>query len=132
MRLIFPLSLFETSFLPSSTEILKNSSNLTPLLVVPASEDEIALTLRKPRRRRNIRHPSRASRARSGSQLTDSPPESPKAECSPIVIVKGAEGFGFQLKAIRVYIGDTSNYTVHHLVQVCSYIFCYEIKCLRN
>lgn len=36
----------------------------------------------------------------------------------PIVLSKGAKGFGFTLKAIRVYLGSTTNYTVHHLVEV--------------
>ncbi|XP_065069949.1 microtubule-associated serine/threonine-protein kinase 2-like isoform X3 [Rhopilema esculentum] len=34
-----------------------------------------------------------------------------------IVLSKGAKGFGFTLKAIRVYLGSTNNYTVHHLVE---------------
>ena len=44
----------------------------------------------------------------------------------PIVLSKGAKGFGFTLKAIRVYMGDTSDYTVHHLVEVTFfYDYCY-------
>eukprot|EP00794_Sanderia_malayensis_P007823 gene7823-8672_t len=35
----------------------------------------------------------------------------------PIVLLKGAKGYGFTLKAIRVYLGQTTNYTVHHLVE---------------
>lgn len=50
-------------------------------------------------------------------------PIRPKALASlnlkpPIFLTKGAKGFGFTLKAIRVYLGSTSNYTVHHLVEV--------------
>lgn len=34
----------------------------------------------------------------------------------PIIIRRGPRGFGFTLKAIRVYFGDTDVYTLHHLV----------------
>merc|ERR1719195_1583303 len=34
----------------------------------------------------------------------------------PIIIRRGPRGFGFTLRAIRVYFGDTDFYTVHHLV----------------
>ena len=29
------------------------------------------------------------------------------------------KGFGMTLKPIRVYIGDSNNYRIHHIVQVC-------------
>ena len=34
----------------------------------------------------------------------------------PIIIRRGPRGFGFTIRAIRVYIGDTDFFTVHHLV----------------
>lgn len=34
----------------------------------------------------------------------------------PIIIRRGPRGFGFTLRAIRVYFGDTDVYTLHHLV----------------
>merc|ERR1719229_585916 len=34
----------------------------------------------------------------------------------PIIIRRGPRGFGFTLRAIRVYFGDTDFFTVHHLV----------------
>jgi microtubule-associated serine/threonine kinase len=34
----------------------------------------------------------------------------------PIIIRRGPRGFGFTIRAIRVYFGDTDFYTVHHLV----------------
>ncbi|KAG1702074.1 Microtubule-associated serine/threonine-protein kinase 2 [Nymphon striatum] len=34
----------------------------------------------------------------------------------PIIINRGPRGFGFTIRAIRVYFGDTDFYTVHHLV----------------
>jgi len=35
---------------------------------------------------------------------------------APIIIRRGPRGFGFTIRAIRVYLGDTDFYTVHHLV----------------
>ena len=35
---------------------------------------------------------------------------------TPDWLVTGPRGFGFTLRAIRVYFGDTDFYTVHHLV----------------
>lgn len=35
---------------------------------------------------------------------------------APIIVRRGPRGFGFTIRAIRVYFGDTDFYTVHHLV----------------
>merc|ERR1719229_1725588 len=35
---------------------------------------------------------------------------------APIIVRRGPRGFGFTIRAIRVYFGDTDVYTVHHLV----------------
>lgn len=35
-----------------------------------------------------------------------------------IVVEKGPKGYGFVLKPIRVYIGDSNNYRIHHILQV--------------
>ena len=35
----------------------------------------------------------------------------------PIILRKGPRGFGFSLKAIRVYYGESDYYTINHLVQ---------------
>lgn len=35
---------------------------------------------------------------------------------APIIVRKSPKGFGFTIRAIRVYFGDTDFYTVHHLV----------------
>lgn len=35
---------------------------------------------------------------------------------APIIVRRGPKGFGFTIRAIRVYFGDTDVYTVHHLV----------------
>uniref|UniRef100_T1JBB4 Uncharacterized protein n=1 Tax=Strigamia maritima TaxID=126957 RepID=T1JBB4_STRMM len=59
-----------------------------------------------------------------GGSSTSSRDTSPCRELSPlvqqlkppIIIRRGARGFGFTIRAIRVYFGDTDFYTVHHLV----------------
>lgn len=35
-----------------------------------------------------------------------------------LVVEMGPKGYGMILKSIRVYIGDSNNYRIHHIVQV--------------
>ncbi|KAL5021676.1 hypothetical protein ScPMuIL_000831 [Solemya velum] len=59
-----------------------------------------------------------------GSTTTNSRDGSPSRDISPLArnlkppihIKKGARGFGFTLRAIRVYLADTDFYTLHHVV----------------
>ncbi len=37
---------------------------------------------------------------------------------TPIIITKGPNGYGMILKSIRVYIGDTYDYRIHHIIEV--------------
>lgn len=37
----------------------------------------------------------------------------------PITIHRAGKKYGFTLRAIRVYMGDSDVYTVHHMVWVC-------------
>ena len=37
---------------------------------------------------------------------------------TPIIITNDRKGYGMTLKPIRVYIGDSNNYRIHHIVQV--------------
>ena len=37
---------------------------------------------------------------------------------SPISIHRNEKGFGFNFKVIRVYMGETDNYRLHHVVDV--------------
>lgn len=61
-----------------------------------------------------------------GSSTASSRDASPSREISPLVnslkpptiIRRGPQGFGFTIRAIRVYFGDSDYYTVHHLVMV--------------
>lgn len=38
---------------------------------------------------------------------------------APAFIKRGDKGFGFHFKAVRVYIGESDNYRLHHIVEVC-------------
>ncbi|XP_015903558.1 microtubule-associated serine/threonine-protein kinase 3 isoform X2 [Parasteatoda tepidariorum] len=59
-----------------------------------------------------------------GGSSTSSRDASPSRELSPlvaqlkppIIIRKGPRGYGFTVRAIRVYYGDSDVYTVHHLI----------------
>lgn len=61
-----------------------------------------------------------------GGSSTSSRDGSPSREFSPILgglkppiyIKKGPRGYGFTLRAIRVYYGESDYYTLHHLVVV--------------
>ena len=50
----------------------------------------------------------------------NSPVRSPRNSMvsSPITIRRGSKGYGVILKSIRVYIGDTNDYRIHHIVSV--------------
>lgn len=37
---------------------------------------------------------------------------------SPITVKRGKKGYGITLKSIRVYIGDTNDYRIHHVLEV--------------
>ncbi|RWS07894.1 microtubule-associated serine/threonine-protein kinase 3-like isoform X2 [Dinothrombium tinctorium] len=54
-----------------------------------------------------------SSRDASPNRETSSPFSQLKP---PVIIRKGPRGFGFTLRAIRVYYGDSDIYTVHHLI----------------
>lgn len=61
-----------------------------------------------------------------GGSSTSSRDASPSRDVSPlakslnppIIIRKGARGFGFTLKTIRVYQGESDNYNLQHVVVV--------------
>lgn len=48
---------------------------------------------------------------------------SPTSLKPPIVIHTSGKKYGFTLQAIRVYMGDSDVYTVHHMVSVGSSVF---------
>lgn len=56
------------------------------------------------------------------SSRDSSPSRDPSPVCGslrpPIVIHSSGKKYGFSLRAIRVYMGDSDVYTVHHVVWV--------------
>ena len=68
----------------------------------------------------------------SPGSSTSSRDASPSRDLSPVIgqlrpsisVKRGARGFGFTLRAIRVYLGDTDYYTLHHLVVVSIVYLC--------
>ncbi|XP_066936599.1 microtubule-associated serine/threonine-protein kinase 3-like isoform X2 [Clytia hemisphaerica] len=96
-----------------------------PRLELSASEDETSLK-RTPRRRpRNSlstkKRPSadaiRTPPLSPSEGSDDTPRFSPSSLRPPILITRNNRGWGFTFKAIRVYIGDTSKYTMQHMVE---------------
>ena len=73
--------------------------------------------LKRPSRRRVSRH---SSLRRRGSSDLKTPPDSPseKRDQPTISITRNSRGFGFSVKSIRVYIGQSSNYLMQHLIEV--------------
>lgn len=37
---------------------------------------------------------------------------------TPIIVKKSPNGYGMILKSIRVYIGDSNDYRIHHIIEV--------------
>ena len=64
----------------------------------------------------------------SGSSVTEaSPLSSPRHSqmvTSTFAIKKSPNGYGMILKAIRVYIGQSDDYRIHHIVEVCAHTLC--------
>ena len=48
-----------------------------------------------------------------------SSPRHSRMVTSTYAIKKGPNGYGMILKAIRVYIGQSDDYRIHHIVEVC-------------
>lgn len=57
----------------------------------------------------------------SGSVAEASPLSSPRHSqmvTSTYAVKRGPSGYGMILKAIRVYIGQTDDYRIHHIIEV--------------
>ena len=88
--------------------------------------------LKRPSRRRISRH---SSLRRRGSSDAKTPPDSPSDKRDlrrissplslrpPIFITRTSRGFGFSVKSIRVYIGQSCNYLMQHLIEVLYNLF---------
>ncbi|KAK7023477.1 Microtubule-associated serine/threonine-protein kinase 4 [Halocaridina rubra] len=90
-----------------SRPVIKSASASGLSLMIPA-EDSMPQPVQSP----------------GGSSTASSRDTSPSREISPFInslkpptiIRRGPQGFGFTIRAIRVYFGDSDYYTVHHLV----------------
>ncbi|KAK2724791.1 hypothetical protein QYM36_001317, partial [Artemia franciscana] len=87
--------------------MLRSPSGSGLSLMIPADDSSV----------QNVQSPG-------GSSTASSRDTSPCRDLSPIItslrppliLCRGAKGFGFTLRAVRVYFGDTDFYTLHHLV----------------
>ncbi|KAI1289334.1 Microtubule-associated serine/threonine-protein kinase 3 [Halotydeus destructor] len=97
---------------PRSRSVTKSASASGLSLIIPTAEEVIHRTL----------VPAPQSPGHSSASSREASPSRGLATnlCSqlkPLIIIrKSARGFGFTLRAIRVYYGDSDVYTVHHLV----------------
>ncbi|KAK3854107.1 hypothetical protein Pcinc_039391 [Petrolisthes cinctipes] len=95
------------AFKHRARQVIKSASASGLSLMIPA-EDSLPQPIQSP----------------GGSSTASSRDASPSREISPLVnslkpptiIRRGPQGFGFTIRAIRVYYGDSDYYTVHHLV----------------
>ncbi|TRY75715.1 hypothetical protein TCAL_08679 [Tigriopus californicus] len=92
----------------SSRPIVKSSSATGLSLMIPSEECLANLPIQSP-------GGSSTASSRDGSPCRDFSPLINSLN-APIIVRRGPRGFGFTIRAIRVYFGDTDFYTVHHLV----------------
>lgn len=87
--------------------IIKSSSASGLSLLIP-SEESLPHSIQSP-------GGSSSASSRDVSPCRDLPPLISNLN-PPIIVRRGPKGFGFTIRAIRVYFGDSDFYTVHHLV----------------
>ena len=82
---------------------------------------------KRPSRRKSNRHAglrrrdSNDGKTPPGSPIQSRDPRrvsSPLSLRPPVFVTRNTRGFGFSVKSIRVYIGQSSNYTMQHLIEV--------------
>ncbi|XP_013079092.2 microtubule-associated serine/threonine-protein kinase 3-like isoform X6 [Biomphalaria glabrata] len=94
----------ETSKLPMQKSV---SANALTLLITPTSDE--------------FKTPKAASPGGSSTSSRDGSPNRDNSPLTrslkpPIILKKGARGFGFSFRSIRVYIGESDVYTLQHIV----------------
>ncbi|XP_028822509.1 microtubule-associated serine/threonine-protein kinase 1-like isoform X3 [Denticeps clupeoides] len=93
-------------------KVIKSASATTLSVMIPAVEQHVSSPLASPMSPRSI------------SSNPSSRDSSPGRDCcptvtllrSPITIQRSGMKYGFTLRAIRVYMGDSDVYSVHHIV----------------
>ncbi|XP_075888709.1 microtubule-associated serine/threonine-protein kinase 1-like isoform X2 [Nelusetta ayraudi] len=94
------------------TKVIKSASATALSVIIPAVEQHAASPLASPMSPRSL------------SSNTSSRDSSPNRDYSPLVNVlhspitihRSGKKYGFTLRAIRVYMGDSDVYSVHHIV----------------
>ncbi|XP_052393401.1 microtubule-associated serine/threonine-protein kinase 1 isoform X2 [Carassius gibelio] len=96
----------------SGTKVMKSTSATTLTVIIPGVEQHGTSTLGSPLSPHSIfSNPS----SRESSPTRDYSP-TVNVLRSPITIHRSGKKYGFTLRAIRVYMGDSNVYSVHHMV----------------
>ncbi|XP_059203685.1 microtubule-associated serine/threonine-protein kinase 1-like [Centropristis striata] len=94
------------------TKVIKSASATALSVIIPAVEQHVASPLASPMSPRSL---SSNPSSRDSSPSRDYSPVVNVLH-SPITIHRSGKKYGFTLRAIRVYIGDSDVYSVHHMV----------------
>ncbi|XP_072531244.1 microtubule-associated serine/threonine-protein kinase 1 isoform X2 [Salminus brasiliensis] len=96
----------------TGTKVIKSASATALSVIIPAVEQHGTSPLASPMSPRSI---SSNPSSRDSSPSRDYSP-SVSVLRSPITIQRSGKRYGFTLRAIRVYMGDSNVYSVHHMV----------------
>uniref|UniRef100_A0A8D2ZNR9 non-specific serine/threonine protein kinase n=1 Tax=Scophthalmus maximus TaxID=52904 RepID=A0A8D2ZNR9_SCOMX len=94
------------------TKVIKSASATALSVIIPAVEQHGASPLASPMSPRSL---SSNPSSRDSSPSRDYSPMV-NVQHSPITIHRSGKKYGFTLRAIRVYMGDSDVYSVHHMV----------------
>ncbi|XP_056262560.1 microtubule-associated serine/threonine-protein kinase 1-like isoform X2 [Pseudoliparis swirei] len=94
------------------TKVIKSASATALSIVIPAVEQHVASPLASPMSPRSL---SSNPSSRDSSPSRDYSPVVNILH-SPITIHRSGKKYGFTLRAIRVYMGDSDMYSLHHMV----------------
>ncbi|XP_030646459.1 microtubule-associated serine/threonine-protein kinase 1 [Chanos chanos] len=96
----------------TGTKVIKSASATALSVIIPAVEQHCTSPLASPMSPRSI---SSNPSSRDSSPSRDYSPNVSVVR-SPITIQRSGKKYGFTLRAIRVYMGDSDVYSVHHMV----------------
>ncbi|XP_068435628.1 microtubule-associated serine/threonine-protein kinase 1 isoform X2 [Clinocottus analis] len=94
------------------TKVIKSASATALSVIIPAVEQHVASPLASPMSPRSL---SSNPSSRDSSPSRDYSPVVNVLH-SPITIHRSGKKYGFTLRAIRVYMGDSDVYSLHHMV----------------
>ncbi|XP_033500977.1 microtubule-associated serine/threonine-protein kinase 1-like isoform X3 [Epinephelus lanceolatus] len=94
------------------SKVIKSASATALSVIIPAVEQHVASPLASPMSPRSL---SSNPSSRDSSPSRDYSPMVNVLH-SPITIHRSGKKYGFTLRAIRVYMGDSDVYSVHHMV----------------